>query len=441
MTAIKQRFNERLDALCRAGGRPLDASSMRLYRIGFGLIMALGMARLLYYGWIDELYLKPKLHFHYWPLQDLELTPGPWLYGVAIVGLVSALGIASGLKHRLSVSVFLCCFLTLELLDKTLYLNHYVLATWLLVLLWFMPLRRGQAFIPAWCLWLLRLQMATVYIHAALAKLTPDWLLRGQPLGMWLRARAESPILGQWFLHPQAGLVMSWAGMLFDLSVVWLLLWRPTRKIALALVVGFHITTWLLFPIGIFPWLMIVGATLFASPAWPKRLFSRTASAPTPSPSSPISRKLLLVIASFALFQALMPLRHLLYPGTVHWHEQGYRFSWKVMLNEKTGAATFKLTDPTTGRTRIILPSNYLSPLQEKMMSTQPDMILEFAHQLAREHQRQTGRWPQVRAEVWVSWNGRPMAPLIDPQVDLASREDGLMPYDWVLPAPKPSSR
>lgn len=439
MTATKQTVAERIDALLLAGGRRVDASSMRFYRVGFGLIMALGMGRLLYYGWIDELYLKPKLHFHYWPLQDLGLTPGPWLYGVVILGLLSALGIAAGLKHRLSVGIFLCCFVTLELLDKTLYLNHYVLATWLLVLLWFMPLHRGISHAPAWWLWLLRLQMATIYVHAALAKLTPDWLLRGQPLGMWLRARAEFPLLGPWFIHPQAGLVMSWAGMLFDLSIVPLLLWRRTRKLALVLVIGFHITTWLLFPIGIFPWLMILGATLFASPAWPQKLWPKhelnTASQAPPT-SKPISRALLVVIVGFALFQALMPLRHLLYPGSVHWHEQGYRFSWKVMLNEKTGAATFKLTDPGTGRTRIILPSAYLSPLQEKMMSTQPDMILEFAHQLAREHQLKTGRWPEVRAEVWVSWNGRPMAPLIDEEVDLASRDDGLMPYDWVLPAP-----
>jgi hypothetical protein len=46
---------------------------------------------------------------------------------------------------------------------------------------------------------------------------------------------------------------------------------------------------------------------------------------------------------------------------------------------------------------------------------------------------------PQVRADVFVSLNGRPTARLIDPDVDLAQQRDRLTAQRWILPAPRMS--
>ncbi len=68
-------------------------------------------------------------------------------------------------------------------------------------------------------------------------------------------------------------------------------------------------------------------------------------------------------------------------------------------------------------------------------MSTQPDLVWQLARHIGREFGAVHGP-VEVRAETWVSLNGRPPAPLVDPAVDLMRVDDGLVPKSWLLPAP-----
>ena len=86
------------------------------------------------------------------------------------------------------------------------------------------------------------------------------------------------------------------------------------------------------------------------------------------------------------LFQLTFPFRHLLYEGNMFWHEQGYRFGWRVMLMEKAGYAQFKIEDKD-GRTMEVRNADFLTPVQEKMMSTQPDLMIQYAHFLKAYYQ------------------------------------------------------
>src|SRR5215218_69974 len=106
--------------------------------------------------------------------------------------------------------------------------------------------------IAAWMVWLLRFQVGVVYVFAGLAKAKADWLLEGQPLGLWLAARTETPILGGLFAAPGTALAMSWAGFLFDTSIVLWLSWARTRLAAYGAVIVFHGLTGYLFNIGMF---------------------------------------------------------------------------------------------------------------------------------------------------------------------------------------------
>ncbi len=144
--------------------------------------------------------------------------------------------------------------------------------------------------------------------------------------------------------------------------------------------------------------------------------------------------------ALYALFQIVWPLRAHLYPGNTLWTEEGFRFSWKVMLIEKSGALELRVVD-AAGRQVFVGPRDYLTPYQAMMASTQPDMILELAHIVADDFARR-GRGPvQVYADAQVSWNGRRRAPLVDPNVDLAAVRDSLAPQPWILPAPTSAPR
>lgn len=140
-------------------------------------------------------------------------------------------------------------------------------------------------------------------------------------------------------------------------------------------------------------------------------------------------------LAVYVALQLLLPLRMHLYGGNVLWHEQGMRFAWKVMVRKKHAAVTYHLEDRATGRRWYARPRDLLDARQEREFGTQPDLVLQLAHHL-RDRERREGRDVRVRAEAWVSLNGRAPALLIDPEVDLGEVEDGLTPYAWVLPAP-----
>ena len=77
--------------------------------------------------------------------------------------------------------------------------------------------------------------------------------------------------------------------------------------------------------------------------------------------------------------------------------------------------------DPHSAREWRIDASQYLTPLQVYMMSTQPDMILSFGRWLAERWRHQGYAQIEVRAHVEVSLNGRPHRALIDPDADLAA--------------------
>jgi hypothetical protein len=141
----------------------------------------------------------------------------------------------------------------------------------------------------------------------------------------------------------------------------------------------------------------------------------------------------------FAL-QIFLPLRHHLYPGDVCWTEEGFRFSWNVMLTEKTGRVTFHVSDQASGRQWLVYPGDYLTAQQESMMATQPDMILALAHHIARDYPARGVAHPEVRAEAYASLNGRPSQLLVDPEVDLAREHDGLGPKTGIVPLSEPAA-
>ena len=78
--------------------------------------------------------------------------------------------------------------------------------------------------------------------------------------------------------------------------------------------------------------------------------------------------------------------------------------------------------------------AQFLTPLQEKMMSTQPDMILQYAHML-RDHFSAAGMdSPRVFADAYVTVNGRLSRPFVDNGTDLSRERDSFAPKPWILP-------
>lgn len=420
---------------------PVDVASLAVFRILFGLLMAASAARFVLKGWVHTSFVEPAFHFHYEGLAFIRPWPEPGMYVHFAVLTAASLGVAFGFWYRASAIVLVLAFSYVELLDKATYLNHYYLATLLAVLLACLP--AGRAFsvdavraperrvdrIPAWMLGTLRLQVAVVYVFAGVAKLNSDWLLAAQPLKMWLAARADLPWLGPALSAPLSAYLASWAGAAFDLSVVGLFAFRRTRRPALLIALCFHAATGLLFPIGMFPWIMSACATLFLAPDWPRGIFGLDAATDSPRIAR-AGRILPYLFGVHCLVQVALPLeRHLRYPDSA-WTLRGFNFAWNVMVAEKAGYVRFTARDRRSGAPIALALRDYVTLRQERAMAQDPSMIRALAQHIAQDLARRDGCEATITVEAHASLNGRPMQRLLDPSVDLAST----LPEPWIVP-------
>lgn len=420
---------------------PVDGASLRVFRVFFGLLIAISSVRFVLNGWVERCFGEPTLFFKYWGFAWVEpLDVGPMKAAYLVLAGLGLL-VASGRLYRPAIIALTLLFSWLELLDVTNYLNHYYLVSILALLLCFMPACAKE--VPRLCLWLLRFQLGVVYTFAAVAKAGPDWLLHAQPMNIWLSSRTEVPLIGPLFGYWWVALVMSWAGFLHDLAAPWLLSWRRTRTAMYAVIVVFHAATGVLFQIGVFPILMIASTPLFFDPAWPRRIpgLGRLAEVgvrqEAARPSARRRRFALALAAAFVATQLVVPLRQFAYAGDVNWHEQGMRWAWRVMCRTKSGAITYYVELPDSGRRVIEVPARYLNAHQEREFSGQPDLILQLAHHIGETYRAAGHERVEVYADALVSMNGRPAAPLIDPDIDLMTRQRSLRAADWIVPRPE----
>ena len=415
-------------------GTPQDSAGFIVFRIIFGLLLVLVPIRMVANEWVGPLFLDPTFRFTYAGFGWVPRPSEPVLYALLAVQCVAGICLAAGWRSRLAALSYFGAFTWVELIDQATYLNHYYLVSLMTGLLVILPVHapgtRPTA-VPRWALVWLRAQVATVYFFAGLAKLSSDWLLRGEPLHTWLSGMTHLPLVGPLMDSHKLALAMSWAGGAYDLLIWVFLLYRPTRKVAWLTVVVFHVLTWLLFPIGVFPWVMIACSTLFFEPDWPRRW--RRAHPTQAAAASPAPGWALLALAAWMAVQVAVPLRGLPQAGVLNWTERGFRFAWRVMIIEKTGLVDYRLVDTASGRRWVVHPAEHLSPVQHRLMRTQPDMIAQFARHLAQQWQDQEGVKVAVYADAFCSLNGRPTQRLIDQTVDLSVPES-LLPEHWIVP-------
>lgn len=434
---------------------PVDAAALGVFRIAFGVIMLVEVVRFFVHGWIRRHYLEPAFLFTYPGLGWIVPWPGIGLYAhFAATGLFAAM-VALGLCYRVAIVGLFLGFAYVFLLDQGSYLNQYYLALCVALILCLLPAHRALSLdarrtrlapvAPRWSILALRAQFELMLLHAGLVKLNEDWL-RGQPLGLWLAERSDLPILGPWLALPGLAVVAAHGVVVLHLIGAPLLLLRRTRLPVFVLYVGFHLASAILFRIGMFSWLTLAGTLMFFDPDWPRAVWRRLGGkgdrAPVAAEGTGRDRgapAVLALLAAFLVLQLLLPLRSLLYPGKVAWTRQGEWFSWRMKLDDSRASARFVVTAPGSGGRWEVDPRDYLSPRQTEMMAARPDLILQFAHFLARTWAAREGvADAEVRAIVLCALNGRPPALLIDPARDLARVAGTSTPRDWILPLTVP---
>lgn len=441
----------KFDRIRRQLNRPVDILPLAVFRIAFGALMFASTLRFMLLGWIDALYIQPAFHFTYLGFEWVKPLDASGMTLVFVTMSILSLLIMLGCAYRIAIALFFIIFTYVELIDQATYLNHYYFVSLVSFLLNFLPAHRylsldarlrpklKSRYTPAWCILALQLQLAIVYFFAGFAKLNADWLIQGRPMAIWLKANTGIPLIGPLFDYDWTAIALSWAAAAYDLMIVVWLSRRRTRLVAYATVILFHLLTAMLFPIGVFPYVMIASTLIFFSGSELRRALHRIGirlpALPRPAfqPTIHASTAAKVILAIFFSLQLALPLRHFLYPGDSNWTMEGYRFAWRVMLNEKTGFATFYVLDKTAGHRQVVYASQHLTPQQTRHMSYQPDMILQFAHYLADQHPQAGHHDLAVYAEVFVAHNGRPSKLLINPEQNLLEVKRDIWPAGWIL--------
>ena len=463
--------------------QPIHIAPLAMFRVVFGAVMFSSVIRFILKGWVYDLYIQPTFYFTYYGFEWVKPLCTQAMYILFAVMAFSYFLVMLGCLYRVAIVTAFLAFTYIELIDKTNYLNHYYFVSVVSFLLIFFPANKYFSLdvirkpflkitqVPRWTIDALKFQLAILYIYAGLSKLNYDWLVRAMPLKIWLPEKSYLPVIGSFMDYEWVAYLFSWLGAIYDLSIVFFLLNKKTRLIAYIFVVIFHVMTKLLLPvIGMFPYVMIFCTLIFFSEEFHKKIIDWFLSlrvralgrlpiiqegleknarqnfppykwnffncgSTTPTLLKELQKKIVLYMLGFYfILQLLIPIRFLLYPGKLFWTEQGYRFSWRVMLMEKAGKAFFHVKDSETGKEIEVTNGDYLTKNQEKMMSTQPDMILQFAHFLKKKYEMEGIKNPQVRVESYVTLNGSRSTLFIDSTVDLTKEKEGFLPKKWILP-------
>jgi vitamin K-dependent gamma-carboxylase len=422
---------------------PVDGASLAVFRIGFGSIMAWELLRYFQLGRVEAFYVAPQLLFPHWGFDWLPRLHGAANSWVFVALIVLALAIACGAFYRVVMPLFFIGYTYFFLLDQTHYQNHLYLFCLLAALLSCVDAHRVWSFdawrkrlaplVPGWHVALIAFQLGVVYFFGGINKISHEWL-SAAPMDLQLgqlRSFDWAPAIvhGSLVAH-----LFAWAGLLLDLGAVPLLLFRRTRLFMLAALATFHLSNTVLFSIGVFPWFMLAGTTIFLGPSWPRRFVrSRRPELPDASPASEwtLRGKLLIFAgASYVALQLFLPLRHHLYPGDWIWTRDGEYFSWTMKLNVRAGAIKLLIQEPNGQENEAPLYA-FLTAKQIDRLSYTPEMVVRVNDLVVRALK------PGMHAR-WISRisiNGRPYQDyVIGDAAELAKHRVSLLPTKYLHP-------
>lgn len=427
----------------------IDNTGLVLFRVVFGLLITLEAFGAIATGWVRRTLVEPNFTYNFIGFEFLQPLPGYGMY--FYFGLMGTFGLMVMLGYKYSFSMFAYALLwtVVYLMQKTAYNNHYYL---MMLLCWIMaflpangyfsldakytPNQRSNT-MPRWCLLVLILQVWLVYTFASIAKWYPDWL-DGTVAALFMSGKKEYWFIGEFLQLDWVHNVIVYVGVLFDLLIVPLLLWKRTRMFAFVVSVFFHLFNSVVFQIGIFPYMSIAFALFFfSSETLQKRFLKKKTLYSNGEVILPRYKNIWIGIFSiYFIFQLALPLRHWFFKDDVLWTEEGHRLSWRMMLRSKQGTGTVWIVDKETEeRTRYDI-NKLLVGKQRSSFKTKPDLIWQFA-QCIKNSEAKEGRDVEVYMNLSVRVNGGKFYQFIDPEVDIAAEKwHHFKHHNWILPSP-----
>ncbi|MEP0984767.1 HTTM domain-containing protein [Ekhidna sp.] len=424
-------------------GTEIDNSPLVLFRMIFGFLAAAESFGAIFTGWVHKAFIVPQFTFTVIGFEWLQPLEGDGMIYYFIIMGTSAIFIMLGLFYRASAFTFFSMWTLVYMMQKTHYNNHYYLLVLLSAAMLLLPAHKsksldaklgftvGKETCVRICHWFFIIQIIIVYTYASFHKIHLDWL-EARPLGIWFNYKSSYWLIGpllqeKWFQY-----AIAWGGIVYDGTIVFLLLHPKTRKLGFALSIFFNLFNSFVFQIGIFPYLMIGLTVFFFPPETIRQTFFRGK-----AKVYPIRKKLSLawtyVLIGYFIFQVLLPVRHHLIKGDVSFTEEGHRLSWRMMLRAKSGTINMYLVDKQSGEREQVVLRDHVSPHQRAALAGQPDMIWQLAQRIKNEKAKE-GREVSVYADAKISLNGYKRKALIDKEVDLANVPwESFRHSNWIL--------
>jgi hypothetical protein len=434
--------------------KQIDNSSLIVFRFFFGFFLAAEAIGACFTGWIKRTLIDPEFTFNFIGLDFLQPLPGNGMYYYYMIMGLFGIFVMIGFKYRLSIIAYTFLWAGVYLMQKASYNNHYYLLLVLCFIMCFMPAHRNYSLdsrmnpqiknnaMPNWCRWFFIVQMFIVYTFAALAKLYPDWL-SGSVTKNLMASKAKLYCFGDFcfgsllqydWLHS----ALAYGGVFFfDALIIPLFLWKRTRTLALIASLIFHLFNAFVFQIGIFPFLSLSFALFFFPTKRVQELFLKAKPFYAKNDML-LPRFKTFILFGFAIFfsiQIALPLRHWFIPGDVLRTEEGHRLSWRMMLRSKSGIIQFKVVDKKTNENLVYRHKERLSPKQQRIVATKPDVAWQFAQRLKREFKAKGKDVAVYAITSKVNINGKGLKAFIDPTIDLAAVNwERLNHSAWILP-------
>lgn len=428
----------------------IDNSPLIIFRIFFGILISLECYGAILTGWVRTTLVEPDFTFAFIGFEWLQPLPGIGMYLYFILMGTLGILIAVGYRYRMSIITFTLLWTAAYLMQKSAYNNHYYLLVLISGLMCFFPansaysldarkrpgLRKDTMY--AYVKWIVIGQLMIVYTCASVAKLYSDWM-DFSFISLLMESKKDYFLIGPFLQLPLVHKAIGLFGVLFDLLVVPLLLYKPTRKWAFVASMFFHLFNSLVFQIGIFPYLSLAFTVFFFEGEQVRKSFILKKSKPHLPPQFQKSVYPHLILAAAGLYltlQLMLPLRHHFIRGDVLWTEEGHRLSWRMMLRNRVGNLSYRIVDKETGGTHEVRLEDWLTKKQMQKVKAYPDFAWQFSKRL-KHYYAALGQDVGVFVSGSVKINRHLPAPLIDPETDLGSESwDPFRHHSWILPSP-----
>ncbi len=414
-------------------------SHLVIFRILFGFLIIWQAILSVVNGWVKRNLIEPEFTFSHIGMEWLQPLPGNGMYWYFVIMALAGVMVMIGFYYRFGIICYTVLWAGVYFMQKTVYNNHYYLLMLLCIIMIFMPANKNFSFdsrlspeikstsMPAWCRYAFIAQLAIVYFYAAIAKLYPEWLNGTFTSGILNRAGNHFNI--NFFKEHWFHIFIAWSGIVFDLLIVPLLLWRKTRFIAVISAVAFHLFNSFTLHIGVFPYLSLA-LLIFFFPTQKFNIYKTTHNTQIVFKNNKI---VMWLFSIYFIIQLFLPLRHHFIKGDVLWTEEGHRLSWRMMLRKRSGYIYFKIKDRETGKEWLYDLNKHFTPVQIKSMKTKPDMIWQTAQYIKQQY-NEVGKNISVYVTSKVSVNKLPERLLINPKTDMAEAEwNYLFHNEWVL--------